>query len=774
VLGSTLNQRFTLDKELGRGGMGAVYRATDQILQRSVAIKVLKEVTGDEVGRRLRLEAQILARLVNDGIVRIYDFGLDGETYYFVMEEVDGSSFQKRWKRITLADRLRILADVAEALDYAHHQGVIHRDVKPANILLTATDRPKLSDFGLSLLADEVGKEAGTVRGTPHYMSPEQARGRPLDFRTDLYSLGVMLYECATGLPPFDGQGLVVMTQHVNVPPRRPSELNPEIDRTLEALILQLLSKQPEDRPASGLEVASRLRAILDATTPATAPTAPAPASPASESPRPTPAVRPPAARTAPDASGARELIDAVLAEPVLLSADERYLAGHYLAYLLGGSRKRGLLRRRPLDPLNADRARLLLAMAYLTTVANADPQRAARLMTSTADVRPALSPVVVRKYLDGRSTPARRKAFRQARRQLQEACGPAVDHLTDDRGILNPGLMPQTLDDLRRIAPERTEVDDDLVARWNRVSDVWTNNPVFRRAVLHYATQQADRDPASASLWPEVVYPLIERARWQRSLRTRAEAVWDAVAANLHLPDAGVALDRAIERAVPEAIVEDLDEDLSAFTDVPDLGPLLDEGESPQPGSGSRFAIPVRAESFDDIEHPGAAAAAEPGVIRIDPPDPFRFTLGEIRAIWQEAMASLRAGGTGKGVRALPIGPYRLAAIPSIRARNAGQAAIQGMPNKQLELLLPSFTGGGSSKLVAAVWLYENNSLVVSYLDNSSSPRFICWDAATSVQHTFEAADQLNHVLFQLGMEVPDQLDRVLTKRFRPRDPAA
>ncbi len=189
MIGTTLNQRFTLDKELGRGGMGAVYRATDQVLQRTVAIKVLRERTGDEVGRKLRLEAQILARLVHDNVVRLYDFGEADGTYYFVMEEVDGPSFVRRWKQVSLAERLRVIAQTADALDYAHHQGVIHRDVKPANVLLTSTDQAKLSDFGLSLIADET-QVSGTIKGTPHYMSPEQAKGKRLDHRTDLYAPG--------------------------------------------------------------------------------------------------------------------------------------------------------------------------------------------------------------------------------------------------------------------------------------------------------------------------------------------------------------------------------------------------------------------------------------------------------------------------------------------------------------------------------------------------------------------------------------------------------
>ena len=248
-IGTSLNQRFTLDKELGRGGMGAVYRATDQVLARNVAIKILKEPGGAEVGKRIRLEAQILARLLHDNVVRIYDFGESEDIYFLVMEEVDGTSFSKRWRVLPLAERLRIIAQVSEALNYAHHQGVIHRDVKPANVLLTASDQAKLSDFGLSMLA-EAKEESGVVRGTPHYMSPEQSRGKRLDHRTDLYSIGVMLYECATGAPPFLGKTMAVLAQHINAPVPPPRVKNPEISTKLEALILRLLSKNPEERPA--------------------------------------------------------------------------------------------------------------------------------------------------------------------------------------------------------------------------------------------------------------------------------------------------------------------------------------------------------------------------------------------------------------------------------------------------------------------------------------------------------------------------------------------
>ena len=258
-VGATLNERFTLDKELGQGGMGTVYRATDQLLGRNVAIKLLKDSGTEEEAEQIRLEAQILARLVHDRIVRLYDFGESEGNYFLVMEEVNGPSFSNRWRDLLLGDRLRICGQVAEALDYAHLQGVIHRDVKPGNVLLTPSDEAKLSDFGLSLVTGDRRDQSGTIRGTPRYMSPEQAQGKSLDHRTDLYSVGVMLYECATGDVPFVGHAMSVMGQHINAAPTAPRFKNPEISSTLESLILSLLEKNPTKRPASGNVVALAL-----------------------------------------------------------------------------------------------------------------------------------------------------------------------------------------------------------------------------------------------------------------------------------------------------------------------------------------------------------------------------------------------------------------------------------------------------------------------------------------------------------------------------------
>ena len=177
-VGATLNERFTLDKELGQGGMGTVYRATDQLLGRNVAIKLLKDSGTEEEAEQIRLEAQILARLVHDKIVRLYDFGESEGTYFLVMEEVNGPSFSNRWRDLLLADRLRICGQVAEALDYAHLQGVIHRDVKPGNVLLTPSDEAKLSDFGLSLVTGDRSDQSGTIRGTPALHEPRAGPGQ--------------------------------------------------------------------------------------------------------------------------------------------------------------------------------------------------------------------------------------------------------------------------------------------------------------------------------------------------------------------------------------------------------------------------------------------------------------------------------------------------------------------------------------------------------------------------------------------------------------------
>ena len=835
AIGTTLNQRFTLDKELGRGGMGAVYRATDLVLGRTVAIKTLKDSSGENYAKKIRLEAQILARLLHENIVRLYDFGETNGTYFLVMEEVDGTSFSKRWRNVPLGARLRLNAQVAVALNYAHHQGVIHRDVKPANVLLTALDQAKLSDFGLSTMAEAMD-ESGTIRGTPHYMSPEQARGKRLDHRTDLYSLGVMVYECVTGSVPFSGQSMAVIAQHVSATPTPPRFKNPEISASLEALIMSLLAKNPDERPVSGDLVAKALldeadieakrgsrstgeahsigatedlgrsdsnhrngreqglvRGLIDTASGTghvkqnqpdsggrtahskssfDATPTPASASGSKSGPRSsTPSISASVSKVS--SPLAREMLAKVLSEPISLTPDDRYYCGHYLAYLLGGARRKGLFLSRPFDPRNADRARLMLAMTWLSNVGATEESIAiaAELLDKFPDIRAALNPVVVMKYLACRETPQRRKRFRAARKQLQEASTHGRKAMLDSRGNLNPGLMPQTIEDLKTIAPDRDEVDDELVGRWNRVTEVWRENADFRDAVLRYATKTAYKDPASADLWPEVVYPLIERARWQRQFRPRHEMLWDYVSANvLGVPDAGVKLDRLIIQAVPEKLVAELDLGFDTFED----DPVIDDDPAAQSRDdedrlSARIVGRVRIQGLDD-----PSSKRDKSLIPFTPVDPFRFSQGELRDLWNESMASLaKGGGVRGGHRLAPIGPYRLVVIPSVRGRSAGQIAIQGMANKQIEMITPSIrTGGSSSKLVVAAWVYQDGSMVVVYLDFMATTRYIFWHAPNAQQTNYEDPADLNHLLFTLGMEIPDQLDRVLTKKFRPSKP--
>jgi serine/threonine-protein kinase len=843
-LGGILNERFLLQKELGHGGMGAVYSATDQVLQRRVAIKILKEQSGEEVGKRLRLEAQIAARLLHDNVVRIYDFGQADGAYFLVMEEVEGTSYSKRWRRVTLTERLRILAQVAEALDYAHHQGVVHRDMKPANVLVTLSDVPKLSDFGLSILAER-GDQPGIVRGTPHYMSPEQTRAARLDYRTDLYSLGVMLYESSTGSVPFTGSSVSIMKQHLLAEPDRPRVRNPVVSEALESLIMALLTKRPEQRPGSGSVVAEALYQEIERirerergaagaaagspglasttsvkaaspTEPQTGTSVPAANGPVS-APAPSTSVAQPAefragtegdaAATSRATSGsgavralpagvatvastggvtamvrsplARRMLEVVLAEPVLLSPDERYLHGHYLAYLLGGLRRRGLLMRRPMEPRNADRARLLLAHTYaiLAGAHDAAIADAAALLDQRIEVRPALSPIVVAKYLACRDTPANRKLFRQTRTAIAEKSAYAQKKMVDAKGVLNPGLMPKKLENLQLLAPARTEVDDVLVERWNRVVEVWRNENGFRTAVLRYVTSGAHKDAASVSLWPEVVYPLIERARWHRRIRSRTESVWDYIWGGvLRLPDAGVRLDRAIQRVVPPRLAAQLDESLNFKFD----NQLLDDEEkdpfapAAQPDEADRLTSSLTGASIN-LADLGQEGNEDHALMRLIDLDPIRFLQPELHELWKEALHALqnqaRPGAKPASHRHVPVGPYQLTVIPSIRGRAAGQIVIQGMSSKQIEISTPTVrTRGSGGQALLAIWVYCDQSLAIVHLDFMKNSRYILWHAPRAHQLNFDDAAEFNHELFSLNMEIPDHIDKVLTRGFKPR----
>ena len=248
--------------------MSTVYLGTDEVLDRPVAVKVLKsEFVGSDIGARFRREGRTAARLSHPNIVQTYDAGeddLDGENVsYIVMEHVSGGDLRDLiHERGTLsAEEISNLTGVAAGLAHAHERGVVHRDIKPHNILLDGNGQPKLADFGIARALDATrATRTGTYMGTARYSSPEQLQGKEITPKSDIYSLGAMLYEAATGDPPFDGTPIEVASQHVSKPPTPPGELA-LVDEKLEALILACLAKNPEDRPTA-TEVRSRLAEV--------------------------------------------------------------------------------------------------------------------------------------------------------------------------------------------------------------------------------------------------------------------------------------------------------------------------------------------------------------------------------------------------------------------------------------------------------------------------------------------------------------------------------
>jgi tetratricopeptide (TPR) repeat protein/predicted Ser/Thr protein kinase len=276
---------YRLVRPLGRGGMGEVYLAHDETLERQVAIKfIAPDHAGDDVARRrLIREARAAAILEHPGICAVYDAGQtpDGRAY-IVMQYVEGTSLHERLRQgpLPLDDALAIAAQVAEALAVAHAHGVVHRDLKPGNVIVTPAGRPTIVDFGIAkqrVLPSEVSHAATVssvtaahqVIGTPSYMAPEQIRHQPLDGRSDLFSLGVLLYECLTGIRPFDGASVFeTLTNILHGDPPSASSRRPELTEGHDALCRRLLAKEPDDRFQSAEEVMGAIR-VLSAEAPA-------------------------------------------------------------------------------------------------------------------------------------------------------------------------------------------------------------------------------------------------------------------------------------------------------------------------------------------------------------------------------------------------------------------------------------------------------------------------------------------------------------------------
>jgi len=255
LAGRVFSNRYEIQRELAQGGMAEVYLARDQLLSRPVALKALFPEYAREPSfvERFRREAQAAANLNHPNIVAIYDWGQEGGTYFIVMEYVEGRSLRDLIRSegpLDPNEASEITAEIASALAFAHKSGVVHRDVKPGNVLLTRGGLVKVTDFGIARAGTSDGlTQTGSVMGTATYFSPEQAQGLPVDGRSDVYSLGIVLYEMVTGVCPFTGDSPVsVAYKHVREPPVAPTERNPEVPPDLEQIILTALAKDPEER----------------------------------------------------------------------------------------------------------------------------------------------------------------------------------------------------------------------------------------------------------------------------------------------------------------------------------------------------------------------------------------------------------------------------------------------------------------------------------------------------------------------------------------------
>lgn len=270
-LGTILRDRYRLDSELGRGGMGTVYRATDLELQREVAVKVLSATSHTSDGReRLIREARAAAALNHPHIVTIHDVGEAGGLPFLVMELVAGPRLSHA-RPTELSRVVDIAVQICAALEHAHANSIVHRDLKPDNVLLSSANQSshvKLADLGLALPADGARiSRAGVIVGTAAYMAPEQALGQPVDGRSDLYALGVLLYELTTGRLPFTGDDpLTIVSQHVHAPVVPPRVLRSDLPRALEAIIVRLLAKDPAQRFSTAAETRAALLESLTST----------------------------------------------------------------------------------------------------------------------------------------------------------------------------------------------------------------------------------------------------------------------------------------------------------------------------------------------------------------------------------------------------------------------------------------------------------------------------------------------------------------------------
>jgi len=268
MVGQVLNDRYEILEKIGEGGMAVAYRGRDRVLGRVVAIKVMRPELAADQGflARFRREARAAAGITHEHIAGVYDTGSDGPYHYIVMEYVDGESLKQRLRRegqLPLAEALRIATETAEALEAAHQAGVVHRDIKPHNILLSREGKVKVTDFGIAGAASSGAQpETSTIVGSVPYLSPEQARGNAAGPQADLYSLGVTLFEMLTGRPPFGGEDrMAILHKHIYDLPARVRELRPGLPHEADSIVGHCLEKDLSRRFASARELLGYLGA---------------------------------------------------------------------------------------------------------------------------------------------------------------------------------------------------------------------------------------------------------------------------------------------------------------------------------------------------------------------------------------------------------------------------------------------------------------------------------------------------------------------------------
>ncbi|MDO4796860.1 MAG: Stk1 family PASTA domain-containing Ser/Thr kinase, partial [Coriobacteriales bacterium] len=265
----TLGGRYTVQDKIGTGGMAIVYRGVDDVLGRTVAIKtMLPQYANDQsFAARFKQEAQAAAALQSPYIVSVYDWGKDSDTYYIIMEYLRGTDLKSGIRKHGALDCRKVAqigSQISQALSVAHRHDIIHRDIKPQNIMVQPDGNVKVMDFGIARAKNSHLTADNSVLGTAHYVSPEQTQGQDLGPTTDIYSLGIVMYEAATGRVPFDGDDAIsVALKQVNDPPLPPSQINPRVDAALESVILKCMQKRPEDRFQTADELYRVLRDYL-------------------------------------------------------------------------------------------------------------------------------------------------------------------------------------------------------------------------------------------------------------------------------------------------------------------------------------------------------------------------------------------------------------------------------------------------------------------------------------------------------------------------------